>query len=119
MFFDDWRGIVECEKGMGQFFLSWAARPMRNELYIHGTRGYLHVDCFLQTCTVHKSLPGPKAITGPIDATLTAAGTLYKVPRNLLRFLTKRLRPSPGIHDGVLRYYDALRCAAPQPGASG
>jgi predicted dehydrogenase/nucleoside-diphosphate-sugar epimerase len=115
VFFDDWRGIVECEKGMGQFFLSWAARPMRNELYIHGTRGYVHVDCFLQTCTVHKSLPGPKAITGPIDATVSAGTTLYKVPVNMLRFLTKRLRPSPGIHDGVLRFYDALRREAPQP----
>lgn len=115
VFFDDWRGIVECEKGMGQFFLSWAVRPMRNELYIHGTRGYVHVDCFLQTCTVHKSLPGPKAITGPIDATLSAGATLYRVPRNMLRFLTKRLRPSPGIHDGVLRFYDALGRGAVQP----
>ena len=88
IFFDEWRATVECEKGAGQMFLSWATRPLRNELTVHGTKGYLHIDCFLQTCRVHKALPGPKAITGSIDATAKALGTLYRVPRNMVSFAT-------------------------------
>jgi predicted dehydrogenase/nucleoside-diphosphate-sugar epimerase len=108
VFFDEWRGTVECAKGVGQMYLSWSVRPMRNELYIHGTRGYMHLDCFLQTCTVHKSLPGPKAIQASVDAVTHALGTLHNVPRNMLRFVRGKLRPSPGIHAGVLQFHDAL-----------
>jgi nucleoside-diphosphate-sugar epimerase/predicted dehydrogenase len=108
VFFDEWRGTVACEKGVGQLFLSWATRPIRNELFVHGTKGSLHIDCFRQTCTVHKSLPGPKAISVNLDAVAEAVGTLYAVPRNILRVLTGRLRPSPGIHAGVLAFHDAL-----------
>ena len=114
VYFDEWRATVECEKGVGQMFLSWATRPLRNELTIHGTNGYLHIDCFLQTCRVHKALPGPKAITASIDATAKAVGTLYRVPLNMVSFVTGKLRPSPGIHAGVLQFHDALdRGAAP------
>ncbi len=115
VYFDDWRGTVECEKGVGHMFLSWATRPLRNELFVHGTKGYLHVDCFLQTCTVHKSLPGPKAISGSISATTHAVGALYKVPRNMLRFVTGKLRPSPGIHAGVIEFHEALHRGMPPP----
>jgi len=115
VFFDEWRGTVECARGTGQIYLSWAARPMRNELVIHGTKGYMHLDCFLQTCTIHNSLPGPKAIGASIDGVTNALGTLYKVPRNMLRFLTGRLRPSPGIHAGVIQFHDALSRGARPP----
>lgn len=107
--FDDWHCTVECERGVGQMFLSWTARPMRNELCVYGTRGYLHIDCFLQTCAVHKVLPGPKAIGASVDAVTHAARNLYRVPRNMVSFVTGRLRPSPGIHAGVIRFHEALR----------
>jgi predicted dehydrogenase/nucleoside-diphosphate-sugar epimerase len=106
--FDEWRGTVDCEKGIGQFFLSWTSRPMRNEVIVHGTKGYMQIDCFLQTCTVHKALPGPKAISGSADALAHAVGALYTVPRNMVHFVTGKLRPSPGIHAGVLGFHDAL-----------
>jgi predicted dehydrogenase/nucleoside-diphosphate-sugar epimerase len=115
VYFDEWRATVDCDKGVGQMFLSWATRPLRNELTVHGTKGYLHIDCFLQTCTVHSSLPGPKPITASIDAAMTALGTLYKVPRNMVRFATGKLRPSPGIHAGVLQFHDALRRGVAPP----
>ncbi len=109
IYFDEWRATVECANGVGQMFLSWSTRPLRNELTVHGTRGYLHIDCFLQTCRVHKSLPGPKAITACVDATTKAVGTLYRVPRNMVSFATGALRPSPGIHAGVVQFHDALQ----------
>jgi len=115
VYFDEWRATVECDKGVGQMFLSWATHPLRNELTIHGTNGYLHIDCFLQTCRVHRALPGPKAITASIDATTKALGTLYRVPRNMVSFATGKLRPSPGIHAGVVQFHDALHRGVAPP----
>src|SRR5262249_35076563 len=68
----------------------------------------LHVDCLLQICRVHKSLPGPKPITAGLNAMIDAAQTLYDVPRNIGRFLSGSLRTSPGIHAGVLQFHAAL-----------
>jgi predicted dehydrogenase/nucleoside-diphosphate-sugar epimerase len=108
VFFDEWRGSVACARGTGAFHLSWSARPIRNELVIHGTRGDMHVDCFLQTCTVRRSLPGPKAIAASLNAIRQAAGTMWHVPKNAWRLATGSLRPSPGIHAGVVRFHESL-----------
>ena len=108
LFFDEWRGAVVCARGTGAFYLSWSARPIRNELVVHGTRGDMHIDCFLQTCTVRKSLPGPKPIAASINALTNAAGTVWHVLKNVWGLARGTLRPSPGIHAGVLRFYDAL-----------
>jgi predicted dehydrogenase/nucleoside-diphosphate-sugar epimerase len=108
VFFDDWRGTVVCARGCGAFHLSWSARPIRNELFVRGTAGDMHIDCFLQTCTVSRPLPGPKPISSAINAVTRAAQTVYDVPRNMLRFASGSLRLSPGIHAGVLKFHDAL-----------
>jgi predicted dehydrogenase/nucleoside-diphosphate-sugar epimerase len=115
VFLDEWRGTVACAQGVGAFFLSWSARPIRNELFVHGTRGDMHVDCFLQTCTVRKSLPGPKPIAAGINAMMQAARTIWHVPKNMWRLATGSLRPSPGIHAGVLQFHDALARGAQPP----
>jgi predicted dehydrogenase/nucleoside-diphosphate-sugar epimerase len=116
--FDEWRGRVTCEKGSGAFFLSWSARPIRNEIVVHGTGGDMHIDCFLQTCTVRKPLPGPKPIAAGVDAVVRAAGTIWTVPRNVWRLATGALRPSPGIHAGVLRFHEALARGSRPPVAA-
>lgn len=108
VFFDEWRGTVTCAKGAGAFYLSWSARPIRNELFVHGTRGDMHIDCFLQTCTVRRSLPGPTPIAAGINAMMQAARTVWHVPKNTWRFARGSLRPSPGIHAGVVQFHDAL-----------
>ena len=106
--FDEWRGTAVCAKGTGAFFLSWSARPIRSELFVHGTAGDMHIDCFLQTCTVRRSLPGPKPLGASINAMMQAAHMLWHVPKNVWRLATGSLQPSPGIHAGVLRFYDSL-----------
>jgi nucleoside-diphosphate-sugar epimerase/predicted dehydrogenase len=108
VYFDEWRGAVTCAGGVGSFYLSWSARPIRNELFVHGTRGVMHIDCFLQTCTVRRSLPGPKPIGAGINAMTQAVGTFWRVPKNVWRLATGSLRPSPGIRAGVLRFHEAL-----------
>jgi predicted dehydrogenase/nucleoside-diphosphate-sugar epimerase len=115
VFLDEWRGSATCAKGTGRFYLSWSARPIRNELVVHGTRGDMHIDCFLQTCTVRRSWPGSKAIAAGINALTHATGTFWHVPRNVWRLASGSLRPSPGIHAGVLRFYDALARGAQPP----
>ncbi|MGH9583136.1 MAG: NAD-dependent epimerase/dehydratase family protein, partial [Bryobacteraceae bacterium] len=118
LFFDDWRVLAECERGTGQMYLSWTARPMRNELVVHGTRGTMHIDCFLQTCVVRKKLPAPRFVQDVAGAMGNAAHILCKVPWNALRFAGGRLLPSPGIHASVCAFHEALwRGADPPVGA--
>ncbi|HEY7286746.1 MAG TPA: NAD-dependent epimerase/dehydratase family protein [Vicinamibacterales bacterium] len=115
VFFDDWRGTVTCARGTGAFYLSWSVRPIRNEIFVHGTRADLHVDCFLQTCSVRRPLPGPKPVTAGVNAIAHAVRTFWHVPKNVARFVGGSLQPSPGIHDGVLRFHEALARGARPP----
>jgi 2-alkyl-3-oxoalkanoate reductase len=59
--FDEWRTLVETDRGTGQMYISWNVRPIQNELVIHGTKGVMHVDCYLQVITLRKTYPAPKA----------------------------------------------------------
>ena len=119
VFFDDWRGTVTCARGRGAFYLSWSARPIKNEIFVHGTRADLHVDCFLQTCTVRRMLPGPKPVTAGLNALTAAARTLWHVPKNVYRFASGSLQPSPGIHAGVVRFHEALAHGRRPPVSAG
>lgn len=112
---DEWRANAESDKGSGYMFLSWNTRPIQNELWIHGTKGIIHVDCFLQTCELSGVLPGPKQIGMVIAGTINAAKKLWNVPRNMLRFITGSLKPSPGIYRGVQDFYRALAAGKPAP----
>ena len=115
VWFDEWRGTASCERGDGAFFLSWSVRPIRNEIFVHGTRGDLHVDCFLQSCQVTRSLPGPKAITAGVSALARAARTMWHVPNTTWRLAIGALTPSPGIHAGVVRFHQARANGAEPP----
>ena len=113
--FDEWRTLVECENGTGQMYISWNVRPMQNELIVHGTRGVLHVDCYLQTLSLRKTYPAPKPVQRIFGAGTNALGTLWKVTANTLRFATGRLKPAPGIHVSVVKFHEALHQGAPPP----
>jgi predicted dehydrogenase len=113
--FDEWRAEVDCRGGTGHMFLSWNSRPIQNELEIHGTRGVLHVDCFLQTCELSATMPGPKQIGMVISGTRNAVRRSFRVPWNMVRFATGGLKPSPGIYRGVQDFYRALHAGKPVP----
>ncbi len=106
--FDEWRTLVETDKGTGQMYISWNVRPIQNELIIHGTKGVMHVDCYLQIVTLRKTYPAPKAIQRILGAGFNSLHMLTKVAINTLRFATKRLLPSPGIHVSVVKFHEAL-----------
>ena len=113
--FDEWRTMVETDKGTGQMYISWNVRPIQNELIIHGTKGVMHVDCYLQILNVRKTYPVPKAIQRMMGAGFNSLHTMLKVPVNTFRFATKRLLPSPGIHVSVVKF---SRGAASRRGSS-
>ena len=106
--FDEWHGFVQCDRGTGHMYLSWNVQPVQNELIIHGTRGVMHVDCYLQICTVRKRLPGPKMVHRIVAAAMNSASTFLKTSGNVVRFATGRLLPSPGIGVSVTKFYEAL-----------
>lgn len=113
--FDEWRCAVEGEKGTGYMMLSWNNRPVQNEIVVHGTKGVLRAECFLQVCTIKKAFPGPRPAQWILNGVFTSLRTLRLVLVNTFRFATGKLRPSPGIHQGVVDFHQALRNNAPLP----
>lgn len=113
--FDEWRAEVDCRDGTGHMALSWNSRPIQNELLIQGTRGVLRVDCFLQTCELSSTTPGPKQIGMVISGTRNAIARSFQVPWTLVRFATGKLKPSPGIYRSVQDFYYALQAGKPAP----
>ena len=107
--FDEWHASARCENGLGRMLLSWNARPMESRIVVRGTRGTIDVDRFLQICRVHPVRPGPKFIGIVLNAFVSGLADVFRVPWNVLRFATKRLRPSPGIQAGAAAFAEALR----------
>jgi 2-alkyl-3-oxoalkanoate reductase len=106
--FDEWRTLVETDRGTGSMYISWNVRPIQNELIVHGTKGVMQVDCYLQTISLRKTYPAPKPVQRILGAGFNALSMLGKVSVNTVRFATGRLKPSPGIHVSVLKFHEAL-----------
>jgi predicted dehydrogenase/nucleoside-diphosphate-sugar epimerase len=115
LLFDEWTAKVDCERGEARLYLSWNVRPIRSQVIVHGTRGVMQIDCFLQTCYVTRLLPGPKFASPVICAMRNSAASLYQVPLNVLRFITKRLPGAPGIHRNIHEFYAALEQGSATP----
>ncbi|MCI0450820.1 MAG: Gfo/Idh/MocA family oxidoreductase [Candidatus Latescibacteria bacterium] len=113
--FDEWRAYAECEHGTGYAYLSWNTRPIQSELEIHGTRGVIKVDRFLQVCDVNRILPGPKQIGNIMNGARNALRRAFVIPWNLVRFMTGSLKPSPGIYRCVQDFHIALHTNKPIP----
>ena len=113
--FDEWQASAECTHGTGRLLLSWNVRPMQNRLIVHCTHGIIEADRFLQICHVRRVLPGPKFIGIVITAFTTAIADVFRVPWNVLRFATGRLKPSPGIQRGAEEFARALHEGRPPP----
>ena len=121
LLFDEWFAHVDCERGSAQMYLSWNVNPMQNEFIVHGTKGVLHIDAYLQTLVRRKLYPAPKPIQRVIGGISAALYLMRKVPWNALLFVTKKLVPSPGIHVSVVKFYEALQRgeAPPVPAEEG
>ena len=108
LLFDEWTAEVECEHGQARMYLSWNVRPVRSLVFVHGTRGVLEIDSFLQTCRLTKVLPGPKFGSLVASTLGNSVFNLYEIPRNVIRFMTGALPGAPGIQNNVRAFYEAL-----------
>jgi 2-alkyl-3-oxoalkanoate reductase len=115
LLFDEWRALAHCERGKGQMYLSWNVRPIRSEAIVHGTRGILRLDFFLQTISAVRTMPGPKFLGSVVSALTNAVKTLWQVPANVVRFATGKLSGAPGIHISIRKFYEALQQGTPVP----
>jgi predicted dehydrogenase/nucleoside-diphosphate-sugar epimerase len=113
--FDEWRTLVRCRNGLGQFQLSWNAKPLQSQIIIQGTKGVLRVDLFLMSQSLRSTLPLPKAVERVMNALSDAAPMLFDVPKNALRFLTGRALPYHGLQDLIRAFYHSLATGRPAP----
>jgi len=113
--FDEWRISVEGERSTGDILLSWNMKPLQNDLWIHGTRGILHVDAFLLRCHLYRKYPGPKQLHFIINGLRTGLKSLVEIPSFVIRAATGRLKPSPGIYASVVAFHKALAEGKPAP----
>ncbi|BDC53197.1 hypothetical protein F183_A55120 (plasmid) [Bryobacterales bacterium F-183] len=113
--FDEWHADATCAKGHAYAWMSWNMQPVRNEFWIQGTRGAIDVNCFLQSCKVHRTYPGPKQLHAVINGMRHAASSLKNIPLYLLGVLTGRVKPSPGIIASVQAFHKALAANQPPP----
>ena len=78
--FDEWRALVRCERGLGQFQLTWNAKPMQSQMIIHGTKGVLRVDLFAMFHGTRAATPLPKAAERLVNAFTDSIQPLVDVP---------------------------------------
>jgi nucleoside-diphosphate-sugar epimerase/predicted dehydrogenase len=113
--FDEWRALVRCRDGIGQFQLSWNTKPLQSQLTIHGTKGVLRVDLFLMSQSLRAALPVPKPVERVINALSDSTSMFFDVPRNALGVLTRRILPYHGLQDLIRAFYYSLESGGPVP----
>jgi predicted dehydrogenase/nucleoside-diphosphate-sugar epimerase len=106
--FDEWRTLVRCRDGLGQFQLSWNVKPLQSQIIIQGTKGVLRVDLFLMSQGLRSALPLPKAVERVANALSDAIPMLFDVPKNAFRFVTKKALPYHGLQDLIRAFYESL-----------
>jgi predicted dehydrogenase/nucleoside-diphosphate-sugar epimerase len=115
LLYDEWRAVVRCVKGSGQFQLSWNVKPLQSLLVVQGTRGVMRADMFSMAVTTRRSSPMPKAIERAWHPIADSLSTLIQVPLNVLRFLAKKILPYQGLRTMVADFYAALAAGQPAP----
>ena len=113
--FDEWRAIVRCKRGLGQFQLSWNVKPMQSQLIIHGTRGVLRVDLFAMFHGKRAATPLPKAAERLVNAFADSLQPLVDVPIGVWKFVRKEVQAYQGLRDLVGDFYRRLAAGEPPP----
>jgi predicted dehydrogenase/nucleoside-diphosphate-sugar epimerase len=106
--FDEWRAMVRCQRGLGQFQLSWNVKPMQSQLIVQGTRGVMRVDLFLMFQALRKAMPVPKPIERVMNALTDSVQPLVDVPWGVVKFATGKVKPYQGLRDLVGAFYQSL-----------
>ena len=113
--FDEWRALVRCRRGLGQFQLSWNTKPMQSQMIIHGTSGVLRVDLFAMFHGRRSSTPLPKAAERLVNAFAESLRPLVDVPVGAWKFVRKEIQAFQGLRDLVADFYARLAEGQPPP----
>jgi predicted dehydrogenase/nucleoside-diphosphate-sugar epimerase len=113
--FDEWRALVRCERGIGQFHLSWNVRPQQSQIIIQGTRGITRVDLFSMFQGRRAATPLPKAAERVVNAYKESLRPLVEVPTSVWKFLRKEIQPFQGLRNLVGDFYARLAAGDPPP----
>lgn len=111
--FDEWRAVVRCQRGLGEFQLSWNVKPMQSQLIIHGTKGVLRVDLFAMFQAKRAALPLPKAAERLLNAVTDSLQPLIDVPIGVYKFVTKEVQSYQGLRNLVADFYRRLAAGEP------
>jgi predicted dehydrogenase/nucleoside-diphosphate-sugar epimerase len=106
--FDEWRAIVRCQRGLGQFQLTYNTRPMQSQMIIHGTRGVLRVDLFAMFHGKRASTSLPRAAERLVNVFADSIQPLIDVPIGLWKFVRKEVQEYQGLRDLVAEFYGRL-----------
>ncbi len=113
--YDEWRALVRCRDGLGQFQLSWNVKPMQSQIIVQGTRGVLRIDLFLMFQALRRSMPVPKPIERVMNALTDSIQPLVDVPVGVVKFASGVVKPYQGLRDLVAAFYQALDGERPVP----
>ena len=113
--FDEWRAMVHCARGLGQFQLTYNTKPMQSQLIIHGTKSVLRVDLFAMSHGKRGSTPLPKAAERLVNAFTDSIGPLIDVPIGVWKFVRKEVQSYQGLRDLVTDFYRRLAAGEPPP----
>lgn len=113
--FDEWRALVRCKHGLGQFQISYNTKPAQSQLIIHGTKAVLRVDLFTMFHAKRQSTPLPKAAERLVNAMTDSIQPLVDVPLNVIRFVRKQVQPYQGLRNHIAAFYAALAAGEPPP----
>src|SRR5690606_13837942 len=86
--FDEWRAVVRCRDGDGQFQLSWNVQPLQHQVVVQGTHGVMHLDLFSLTSTRRRRIPGPRAVERALNTATGAATSLGQTILGTARYAT-------------------------------
>lgn len=113
--FDEWRALVKCKRGLGQFQISYNTKPAQSQMIIHGTRAVLRVDLFTMFHARRQTTPLPKAAERLVNAMTDSVQPLVDVPVNVIRFVRKKVQPYQGLRNHIAAFYRALAAGEPPP----
>jgi predicted dehydrogenase/nucleoside-diphosphate-sugar epimerase len=113
--YDEWRTLVRCQRGIGQFQLTWNVKPMQSQMIIHGTRGVLRVDLFAMFHGKRSSTPLPKAAERLVNAFTDSIQPLWDVPVGVWKFVRKEVQAYQGLRDLIADFYRRLDAGLPPP----
>jgi predicted dehydrogenase/nucleoside-diphosphate-sugar epimerase len=113
--FDEWRAMVKCKRGLGQFQLTYNTKPMQSQMIIHGTKSVLRIDLFAMFHGKRGSTPLPKAAERLVNAFTDSIQPLIDVPIGVWKFVRKEVQSYQGLRDLVTDFYTRLGAGEPPP----